>query len=50
MYIFHQILSTGKFPEKVIFSEVRILFKKGDITEFSNYRPISLLNSYTKLI
>jgi len=48
-YIFNKILSTGIFPERLKFSELRPLFKKGDTTEFSNYRPISLLTSFSKI-
>jgi len=48
--IFNKVLSTGIFPERLKFSELRPLFKKADITEFSNYRPISLLASFLKLI
>ena len=48
-YIFNKVLSTGTFPERLKFSEVRSLFKKGDTTEFSNYRPIPLLISFSKI-
>ena len=49
-FIFNKILSTGIFPDKLKFSEVKPLFKKGDKSEFSNYRPISLLTSFSKII
>jgi len=49
-YIFNKVPSTCIFSEWLKLSEVRPFFKKGDITEFSNYRPISLLTSFSKII
>jgi hypothetical protein len=49
-FIFNRILTTGVFPERLKFSEVTPLFKKGSKTDLSNYRPISLLPVFLKLI
>jgi hypothetical protein len=49
-FMFNKILSTSVFPERLKFSEVKPLYKKGDTSEFSNYRPISLLTSFYKHI
>jgi hypothetical protein len=49
-WIFNKVLSTGVFPERLKFAEVKPLYKKGEKTDFSNYWPISLLTSFYKII
>ena len=49
-YTFNKVLSTGIFPERLKFSEVNPIFKKGDKAEIFNYRPVSLLTSFSKVI
>jgi len=50
IFICNKILSMGVFPERLKFTEVKPLFKKGEPTDCSNYRPISLLTSFSRVI
>jgi hypothetical protein len=43
------MLLTGIFPTRVKYDEVKPIFKKGDKNVTSNYRPISLLTSFSKI-
>ena len=45
----NQIIHTGEFPRQLKIARVKPLFKKGDETSFSNYRPTSLLPSISKI-
>jgi hypothetical protein len=41
-------VSTGIFPERLKYSIIKPLCKKGDKTVPSNYRPISMQTSFSK--
>jgi len=48
-YIINRMLSTSTFPNRLKFSVVKPLFKTGEKMCISNYRPISLLTSFSKI-
>jgi len=48
-YIINTSLNTGVFPTRLKYSIINPLHKKGDKSEESNYRPISLLTSFSKI-
>ena len=48
-YIINRMLSTGIFPTRLKFAEVKPLFKTGEKKNICNYRPVSLLTSFSKI-
>jgi hypothetical protein len=49
-HVFNLSLTTGEFPTKLKKCRVVPIFKSGDHLECDNYRPISLLNSISKVL
>ena len=47
--IINQIITTGIFPDSFKISKITPIFKKGDVSLLSNYRPISLLPTISKI-
>jgi hypothetical protein len=43
-------LSTGKFPANLKISKIKPLFKKGALNEIENYRPVSLVSTFSKIL
>ena len=42
--------TTGVFPDSIKTAKVIPLFKAGDKKSFSNYRPISILTQFSKIL
>jgi hypothetical protein len=49
IYICNRSLSTGIFPSWLKYSQVHLIYKKGERSEMSNYRPISVLTLFSKI-
>jgi hypothetical protein len=49
-HVFNLSLTSGEFPTKLKKCRVVPIFKSGDQLECDNYRPISLLNSISKVL
>jgi len=49
-YICNAVVSTGVFPGRLKYAEAKPIFKKGNKQEITNYRPITLLTSFFKII
>jgi len=47
--LINQMFSSGCFPDKLKLGRIIPVYKRGDSNNYSNYRPISLLSSISKL-
>ena len=47
--LFNQVLTTGEFPSKLKNSDVTPIFKKSNLLNKENYRPVSVLHIISKV-
>ena len=50
LYIFNLSLKNGQFPNELKFAKVTPIFKAGEDSNVSNYRPISVLPCFSKIL
>ena len=49
-FIYNQSITTGIVPDAFKISQVTPIYKSGDVTNTSNYRPIATLSPFTKVL
>lgn len=49
-HICNQFLQTGSFPSKMKTAKVIVIYKAGDTYVFSNYKPVSSLSQFSKIL
>jgi hypothetical protein len=49
-YICNKVITKSIFPDRLNYSIIKPLYKKGNKNDVSNYRPISLLTSFSKIL
>ena len=49
LHLFNQSINQGIFPNRLKIANVVPLYKKGDKSDMGNYRPIALLNIFSKI-
>ena len=49
-HIFNLSFSSGIFPNDMKIAKIIPLFKNGRKTDFTNYRPISILSQFSKIM
>jgi hypothetical protein len=49
-YLYNVSLSSGIFPDRMKTAKVIPLYKKSDIHDVKNYRPIAILSVFSKIL
>jgi hypothetical protein len=49
-YICNKVITKDVFPDRLKYSVIKPLYKKGNKRDVSNYRPISLLTPFSKIL